>query len=103
MGGVTRGAQSGGYPGSRNPVRRWKVAPLMGSMRLHPTPRTSCLPTWWFTRYISVFVLFMMATGVLVRSGVDPWVAAAVPTALSTAALGVMRWLITTSVILQRS
>ncbi|MFE3195898.1 hypothetical protein ACFXHA_43350 [Nocardia sp. NPDC059240] len=68
----------------------------MGSLKPAPTPRTSCLPTWWFTRYLSVFALFTTATGVLVLSGVEPGLALAAPPALSAAAIGVMRWLTTT-------
>lgn len=69
----------------------------MGSTSPHPVPRTSCLPSWWFTRYISVFALFTTVTGVLALCGVDLWVALAVPTSLSTAAIGVMRWLTSTT------
>ncbi|MGY0499523.1 hypothetical protein ACWZHB_13655 [Nocardia sp. FBN12] len=41
----------------------------------------------------------MAATGALVLHGVDPWIALAVPITLSTAAVGVMRWLTTTSAL----
>jgi hypothetical protein len=41
----------------------------------------------------------MTATGALVLRGVDPWIAMAVPTTLSTAAIGVMRWLTTTPAV----
>ncbi|MFD4438443.1 hypothetical protein ACFWPK_01540 [Nocardia sp. NPDC058519] len=71
----------------------------MGSLHPHPTPRTSCLPSWWFARYVSVFLLFATATGTLVVYGVDPWIALAVPTTLNAAALGAMRWLATTSAL----
>lgn len=63
----------------------------MGYSRPHPAPRTSCLPGWWFTGYIIVFVLFAATAVTLILCGVNALIAVGAPATLSIAAIAAMR------------
>ncbi|MFE3023393.1 hypothetical protein [Nocardia tengchongensis] len=63
----------------------------MGYSRPHPAPRMSCLPGWWFTSYIIIFVLFAATAVTLILCGVNALIAVGAPATLSVAAVAAMR------------
>ena len=51
----------------------------------------NCLPDWWFTSYVLVFVLFAVVVAVLISAGAPAAAAITAPVALSSAAVSALR------------
>lgn len=59
-------------------------------MRSRASSWRSCLPEWWFVRYVFVFLIFTSTSIVLIAGNVAPATAVWVPVTLSGASIGVL-------------
>jgi len=71
-------------------MRNTVVAALAQTSRRHRQPE--CTPWWWWpATYAALLALYVVLVVILVRLGVDDWVAVGAMVTLSTAALGAIR------------